>query len=422
MSLSILATKTLPFCPACGHRVVTQNLSKAVTKLGLKPLDVVVVSDIGCCSLVDSLLSCHTVHGLHGRAVALAMGVRVGLGSEKKVIAVQGDGGATIGLQHLLEAARRNLDITLIVQNNLVYGMTGGQLSGLSPRGFKDNPASVEEGVQPYDICELAHSAGAAVAARAFVGSDTPELWEEVLSTKGFSLIEVVEVCPAHGIKKLKELKDVVEYPETVLRNECPAKVVEPRATDSLFDALEPVTPRFEANITEPVGVIIAGSAGEGVQSAGGFLATAGMMAGLHTTRKGEYPISVGSGFSVAEVILSPKPIPYTRIEEPHTVIAVSEHGLNHVSARIGDGSALLVDETLGEAVAPRNATLAPFRKRAGAKGAALAAVAHWMRTTGLLPVDTLIESIRGHRHEEALRKAIDSVSDGDQPGSQPGS
>ena len=65
-----------------------------------------VVSDIGCCSLVDSLLSCHTVHGLHGRAVALAMGVRFGLGKNKKVIAVQGDGGATIGLQHLLEAAR----------------------------------------------------------------------------------------------------------------------------------------------------------------------------------------------------------------------------------------------------------------------------------------------------------------------------
>jgi pyruvate/2-oxoacid:ferredoxin oxidoreductase beta subunit len=413
MSLSILATKTLPFCPACGHRVVTQNLSKAVTKLGLQPLDVVVVSDIGCCSLVDSLLSCHTVHGLHGRAVALAMGVRVGLGAEKKVIAVQGDGGATIGLQHLLEAARRNLDITLIVQNNLVYGMTGGQLSGLSPRGFKDNPASAEEGVQPYDICELAHSAGAAFAARAFVGSDTPELWEEVLSTKGFSLIEVVEVCTAHGVKKLKELKDTVEYGETVLRTDRPAKVVEPRETASLFDALETVTPRFKANITEPVGVIIAGSAGEGVQSAGGFLATAGMMAGLHTTRKGEYPISVGSGFSVAEVILSPRPIPYTRIEEPHTVIAVSEHGVKHVSGRIGDESALLVDEALVEGLAPRDCKSAPFRKRAGAKGAALAAVTHWMRTTGLLPVETPIESISGHKNADVLRKAIDSVQDG---------
>jgi len=411
MSLSILATKTLPFCPACGHRVVTQNLSKAVAKLGLEPLDVVVVSDIGCCSLVDSLLSCHTVHGLHGRAVALAMGVRFGLGKDKKVIAVQGDGGATIGLQHLLEAARRNVDITLIVQNNLVYGMTGGQISGLSPRGFKDNPASDEEGVQPYDICELAHSAGAAFAARAFVGSDTPELWKEALGTKGFCLIEIVEVCTAHGIKKLKELKDAVEYPETVLRSDRPANAVEPRATDSLFDALEPVTPRFESNIDTPVGVIIAGSAGEGVQSAGGLLATAGMMAGLHTTRKGEYPISVGSGFSVAEVILSPHPIEYTRIEEPHTVIAVSEHGINHVSGRIGVNSNLLVDESLTEGLVSRTCASAPFRKKAGAKGAALAAVAHWMRTTGLLPVETLIESIGGHKHEGVLRKAIDSTA-----------
>ncbi|UCH83079.1 MAG: 2-oxoacid:acceptor oxidoreductase family protein [Candidatus Latescibacterota bacterium] len=410
MSLSILATKKLPFCPACGHRVVTQNLSKAVAELGLDPLDVVVVSDIGCCSLVDSLLSCHTVHGLHGRAVALAMGVRYGLGTKNKVIAVQGDGGATIGLQHLLEAARRNVDITLIVQNNLVYGMTGGQLSGLSPRGFKDNPASVEEGVQPYDICELAHKAGATFAARAFVGGDTPELWKEALDTKGFCLIEIVEMCTAHGVKKLKELKDTVEYGETVLRNDKPSLVVEPRATDSLFDVLEPVKPLFEAAIKEPVGVILAGSAGEGVQSAGGLLATAGMMAGLNTTRKGEYPISVGSGFSVAEVILSPQPIEYTRIEQPHTVIAVSEHGINHVSARIGDDTNLLVDDTLLEMLGSRSCESAPFRKKAGAKSAALAAVAHWMRSSGMLPVDALIESVRGHRYEEQLRKAIGSI------------
>jgi len=385
-------------------------MGTALGKMGLAPRDVVVVSDIGCCSLIDSFLNSHTVHGLHGRAAALAMGVRFGIGAGKKVIAVQGDGGATIGLQHLLEAARRNADFTLIVLNNLVYAMTGGQPSGLSPSGFKDASASGAAGIPPYDICDLASRAGASFVARTFVGEDTIDLWMEALETKGFSLIEIVQMCPAHGMKKIKALKAETAYPETARRTPRTAVIPTPRETRSLFDDLAPVTPCFDTDIREPIGLVLAGSAGEGVQSAGELLAKAGMMAGLHATKKGEYPITVGTGFSLAEVILSPREIRYTAIRKPHTVIAVSEPGLKQAAGRIGESTGLIIDESLLGEVSSRECSAAPFRKRAGAKGAALAAIAFWLRTSGLLPPQSLDEVIHGHRHEARLREAIDSL------------
>jgi hypothetical protein len=382
-------------------------MGSALTQLGLDPLDVTVVSDIGCCGLVDGLLNCHTVHGLHGRAVALATGIRFGIGVRGKVIAVQGDGGATIGLQHLLEAARRNVDITVIVQNNMVYGMTGGQLSGLSPRGFKARSGG--EDIRPYDICELAAVAGAPFVARAFVGRDTAELWTEAIGSRGFSLIEIVETCPAYGIRKVKELESVAEYPAVTRRSPRPVPGAQFLVSESLFEDIEPVSPRVSSTLHEPIRVNLAGSAGEGVQSAGQLLATAGMIAGLHAAKKGEYPITVGTGFSVAEVILSPNPIRYAAIDHPHVVIAVSENGLRQVADRVDERTALWVDDTLRDWPTLGECTAAPFRKQAGAKGAAIAAIAIWLRESEAFPLDALIEAIRQHPHADKLQAAIDS-------------
>lgn len=408
MSEGILAEKKMPFCPGCGHGVVTKHMGSALDKLGLHPLDVIVVSDIGCCGLIDGLLNCHTVHGLHGRAVALAMGIRFGIGGGGRVIAVQGDGGATIGLQHLLEAARRNVDITVVIQNNMVYGMTGGQPSGLSANGFRDG--EVEAEVRPYDICDLAARAGASFVARTFVGQDTADLWAEALATEGFSLIEILETCPAYGIQKIKELQRVAEYPKVTVRMPRPAHRIRPRVPESLLGDLEPVSARFSSTLREPIGVILAGSAGEGIQSVGQLLATAGMIAGLHATKKGEYPVTVGTGFSVAEVILSPRPIRYTAIDDPHVVIAVSEAGLRHVAERVEMHTELCVDNSLRDWVTPCECTTGPFRKRAGAKGAAIAATALWLRESEVLPLQALVEAVRRHARADELQAAVDSV------------
>ena len=286
MQATILNDIKAPYCPGCGHTVANKNMSKALAELGVDPLDVIVVSDIGCTGLVDPLLNCHTLHGLHGRAAVLAMGICMGLESPgKKVIALQGDGGATIGLQHLLEAARHNLDMTLVVQNNMVYGMTGGQVSGLSSTGFK-NPSMPEEAVPAYDICTLAHSAGAAFSARAFIGGDSIDLWKEALDTPGFCLIEVVEMCPAYAMRKVKELHEVSDYGVEISRNDRSSNVLIREEGPSLFESYKSIEKTCEAPLDTRLEVIIAGSAGEAIQSAGDLLATAAITAGLSSTKK----------------------------------------------------------------------------------------------------------------------------------------
>ena len=153
----ILTNAKMPFCPGCGHSVCVRSISKALESLGYSSKDVAIVSDIGCSGLVDPLFTTHTIQRLHGRAAALGVGVALGMNNpDKKVVVIQGDGGATIGLQHILEASRRNIDMTLVVINNLLYGMTGGQMSGLSTNEFKQYKHS-DDDAEPYDVVNLAH-------------------------------------------------------------------------------------------------------------------------------------------------------------------------------------------------------------------------------------------------------------------------
>ena len=131
METKFINTNTLPFCKGCGHANISQNTEKALQQIGLKLLDVILVTDIGCHGIIDKAFDTHTVHGLHGRSVALASGVSAGLNNpDKKVIVYIGDGGATIGMQHLLDAAHNGYNMTVVVHNNMLYGMTGGQPSG----------------------------------------------------------------------------------------------------------------------------------------------------------------------------------------------------------------------------------------------------------------------------------------------------
>lgn len=410
MQATILNDNKMPYCPGCGHTVANKNLSKALAELQIDPLDVIAVSDIGCTGLVDPLLTCHTIHGLHGRAAVLAMGIRMGLESpEKKVVALQGDGGATIGLQHLLEAARHNLDMLLVVQNNMVYGMTGGQVSGLSSTGFK-NPSTPEEAVPAYDICALAHSAGAAFSARAFIGGDTIDLWKEAISTPGFSIIEVVEMCPAYGMRKVKELHEVSDYGIEISRNDRTPNTLHKEEGPSLLDGYKPIPKTCDAPLDGRLEVIIAGSAGEAIQSAGDLLATAAITAGLASTKKGDYPITIGTGFSVSEVILSREAIYYTGIEAPDVMIIISEDGLEKVRSRIAPHTLIIADSKLDLGDHP-NLVTGDFRKIGGIKGAALAATSVWLQDNGLLPLAALIGAARQHKHGDKMIAIIEKAS-----------
>jgi pyruvate/2-oxoacid:ferredoxin oxidoreductase beta subunit len=139
MSQGFLSTENLPFCAGCGHGLIARSIEKALQRLEhLTPLDLVVVTDIGCIGIIDKQFNAHTVHGLHGRSVALATGISMGLSNpRKKILVLLGDGGATIGLHHIIEAAHRNIDMTVIV-NNMLYGMTGGAALGAHALRLQD--------------------------------------------------------------------------------------------------------------------------------------------------------------------------------------------------------------------------------------------------------------------------------------------
>ena len=401
----ILTSAKMPFCPGCGHATNTRSITKAFENLGYTTKDVVMVSDIGCTGLVDPLFASHTIHGLHGRSPALGVGVALGLNrSDKKVVVLQGDGGATIGLQHILEAARRNIDMTLVVYNNLLFGMTGGQMSGLSTNDFKDFKQAADD-ADPYDIVNLAHQAGASYAVRVNDLKNYTNVLEEAIETPGFSLVELASLCTSYGMKKVAEFKEFV-VSEEKLRNNRPVGYTPDRDTRNLLDSLQGLPETFEAHLADRIGLVIAGSAGGGVQSAAVMLAQAGMLAGLHATMKGEYPITVGTGFSVAEVILSKKPIHYTGLEKPDAMLIVTQDGWNKVSDRIAEHSRVVIDDKITtETTYARKA----FFKVAGKKGAALSAVAHWIQETGIFPLAALEKVVEKHKYADSLMAAIRS-------------
>ena len=327
MKNEMLSGVKAPFCPGCGHAPSVKYLSKALTECGYNPLDVVMVSDIGCNGLIDPLFNTHTIHGLHGRSPALALGVVLGLENpNKKVVTMQGDGGATIGLQHLMEASRRNVDMTLIVMNNLIYGMTGGQVSGLTTNEFKEEK-HIQDDAPPFDVCQLAHQAGAAYVARVNNPKNITEKLVEAFKTPGFSLVEISSLCQPYGAKKIEQLTGWIKD-EVLLNNNYPVGKNKVKETVSLINDKQVLETKYQSAIEGTVGIIIAGSAGGGVQSAAKLVAEAAIMSGLSATMKGEYPITVGTGFSLGEVILSKNEINYTGLEKRDVSIVVSDNGL----------------------------------------------------------------------------------------------
>jgi pyruvate/2-oxoacid:ferredoxin oxidoreductase beta subunit len=407
----ILSKAKMPFCQGCGHGIIVRSIAKAMEELGYTKHDTIIVSDIGCSGLVDPLFDTHSIHGLHGRAPALGVGVSLGLdNTDKKVIIIQGDGGVTIGLQHVLEAARRNIDVTLVVMNNLLYGMTGGQISGLSTQKFKEQK-NFEVDVPPFDIVKLAHASGAAFSARATSIKTYTDVLKEGIEVNGFSIIEFSSLCTSYAFKKLDELQEVFEEAE-VYKNERIAVRAHHKDTNSLLDRLQRIDAKFDSKIEKSIGVVLAGSAGGGVQSAAKLLATAGMFSGLHATMKGEYPVTVGTGFSIAEVILSTDPVQYTGLENPEVVIIVSDDGWNKVKNKITDNSIVIIDNSLKneETESLKNKVIyGDFNRKAGKRGAALAALAYWISDTKTMDIEALKESVSSHKYSSVLLKAIEA-------------
>lgn len=186
------------WCPGCGNGIVTGCMVRAIDQLGLNKDDVAVVSGIGCSSRASGYLDFNTVHSAHGRALPVATGVKLG-NPKLNVLVVTGDGDCTaIGGNHLIHAARRNIDLTVVLFNNNIYGMTGGQYSPMTPTGSKATTAPYATIEHDFNIVELAKAAGATFVARSttFHALQMVDLIKKGIEHKGFSLIECVSACP----------------------------------------------------------------------------------------------------------------------------------------------------------------------------------------------------------------------------------
>ncbi len=212
-------------CPGCGIGVMLGALLRSFAELDYCKNEIVVVTGIGCTGKADDYLNTNALHVTHGRALAFATGIKAfkpGL----KVVVLMGDGDSvTIGGNHFIHAARRNIDLTAIVINNFNFGMTGGQASGTTPGNKISSTTLYGNPERDFDVSALACVAGANYVARS-----TPyHSWalkqhiKEALTKKGFSLVEVISPCPTNygksnemgdPLKMLRWLKDNGVSPE----------------------------------------------------------------------------------------------------------------------------------------------------------------------------------------------------------------
>jgi len=191
--------KSTPFCPGCGHGILMNLILRAIDALELRMDEMLFVSGIGCAAWIPSPnFNADTLHTLHGRAVAFATGAKM-FNPKLKTMVVSGDGDlASIGGNHLIHAARRNIDLTVICANNMIYGMTGGQVASTSPVGAITSTTTEGNIYRPFDLCKLVLGAGAPYVARYSVTQPVSliEAIKKSLTKKGFTFVEVLSTCP----------------------------------------------------------------------------------------------------------------------------------------------------------------------------------------------------------------------------------
>jgi pyruvate/2-oxoacid:ferredoxin oxidoreductase beta subunit len=404
----------MPFCKGCGHSHVLRKLNDALTKLHIPPSKVNLVTDIGCIGLADVLFETpHTVHTTHGRSTAFATGIELAdsvlSDSKLKTIVLIGDGGAMIGLLHLVNAALLNVDVTVLLCNNFLFGMTGGQHSAFSPIEFITPTTPDGNIIPPIDMCRVMLDARAEFVARKLAtDKDLGDVLAEAIQHPGFSLVEIVELCTEHATTKNEltgnAIRSVIEEQGQEFgilsseKNRAEFGVVygDKNPRDRAFAASvkeDGFVPQFESKLKHQVGIVIAGSAGERVQSAAKKLCEAAVLSNLHCTQKNDNPVTQGSGFSLAEVILSPHEIYYTGIETPDAVIVVSEDGLNelyekHLFDRLKPATMLLIDSSLPKPHSDANIVEHPFRKEFGGAKAAVKAIEFYIQQSDVLPME----------------------------------
>ncbi|MGI6204656.1 MAG: thiamine pyrophosphate-dependent enzyme [Anaerovoracaceae bacterium] len=218
MYKDFLLEEKLPlfWCAGCGDGIVLRAILEDFSNKGWTRENTVVVTGIGCWGKADDYITTNTFHGTHGRALAFATGMKLAKPS-LNVVVLMGDGdGVTIGGNHLIHAARRNVDITGIMVNNFNYGMTGGQYSGTTPKESLTKTSPYGHVENPFDVSELVKAAGATFVARATVYdvNGLGSMISKATAHRGFSFVEVISPCPTHFGRnnKLGNAPEMMKY------------------------------------------------------------------------------------------------------------------------------------------------------------------------------------------------------------------
>ena len=419
-----------PFCPGCGHTLVLDHLNAALIKLQLDPRKTVVVTDIGCVGMSDQYFDVNAFHGLHGRAITYATGIKLA-NPDLNVIVLMGDGGLGIGGAHLLSAARRNIGITVLVFNNLNFGMTGGEHSVTTPHGGVTASTRGGNLERPLDVCATVSVNGASYVYRGTsFDKDLPDRIAEAIQTPGFALLDIWELCTAYYVPNNKFSKN--ELLQTMQSLGLPSGVLQRTDHPELSRAYreqnagalgrtplppEPIEKKYDSALAATTRIVLAGAAGGKVKSTASALALGAMYSGLWATQRDDYPTTVMSGYSVSEVILSRDEILYMGINKPDILAVITPEGLSQVPRQLR-----AMDETQTVYVVPELADQIETRARkvvfdferaaAGKKSLAVMTTAAIVRHANLYPLAAFREAISaGQRADIAAEnlKAVDA-------------
>jgi hypothetical protein len=371
-------------------------------------------------------------------AIGMALAEAVLPATGLKPVVMIGDGGAMIGLLHLVHAAQLNVDITVLVHNNFLFGMTGGQHSAFTPLDWITSTTPGGNFIPPLDLLKLLRTAHAGFLARQLAtDSNLGGVIAEAIAYPGFSLVEILETCTGYGTLRNKATGNPLR--EAASRQGYSIGRMEEEQQRPTFGALyrqemqsppaakaapQAIEPAVKSDLGNPLQIVIAGTAGERVQSSAALLCRAALCVGLYSTQKNDNPVTQGSGFSLSEICLSPQPIEYTGMESVDVVIGVSQEGWNELQAngtlaKFTPKTFVLLDAEL-EITPPTGRVLRHhFRREATPKRAALAAIAFWLGMEPAVPNaawDAVLASLPVARREDvsaALRIGTNLASQG---------
>ncbi len=401
--MTYLDEKRLPYfyCPGCGHGRITDALNAALVKLALDPKDVVIVTDIGCVGLSDKYFVTNTLHGLHGRSLTYATGVKLA-NPDLKVIVLIGDGGCGIGGGHLLNAARRNIGLTTLVFNNLNYGMTGGEHSVTTPQDGITSTTRYGQLESPLDICGTVAINGASFVARTTsFNKSLADLIAQAIQNDGFSLIDIWELCTAYYVpnnkfskKKLEATLDELNFPAGIIKNSPHpeySRAYRERVADHAGEfvmAAKAIETKYVHTLKDRFNIVIAGAAGMKIGSAATIFSQAAMLSGLWATQRNDYPTTVKAGHSISEIVLGLDEILYTGITKPDLLLilfsegfAIAEKYFNSMTSK----DMIFVHADL------------PVIENSSSKNH-LGFQSHWIQKERTLDIDGVSENIGNHR------------------------